>query len=83
MNLQPEKLSETNHILHQKRIKVSEIKACLDSLELTTDSKQRNGLIGQLRQMCRDKYGLVNKGLRKRAWPQLLNLDLVMQQDSV
>ena len=37
--------------------------------------------MSQLFRLCREKYGLINKDLRKRAWPQLLNVDRIMKQE--
>ena len=35
----------------------------------------------KLQDLCKEKYGLINRELRKRAWPLLLNVESIMLHD--
>lgn len=77
----PIDIDERNKTYHYKRQKIREIRSCLDRLEGTDCLLTRNMHLAHLRRLCRERYGLINKDLRKRAWPQLLNIAHLMEQE--
>jgi len=49
----------------------------------TENEDNRMKDLTKLRHYCSSKYGLVNKAMRKRAWPILLNVKEILQQEQV
>ena len=58
--------------LKEQALKISQIQTLLSSSKIDID---------ELKKHCFSKYGLVNDDLRKKAWPLLLNVHVILEEE--